>query len=97
MIVETNWPAVCDTQAAPLSEPTIPVSVEGQITWTKDIVTVLNKVNLDYHNKSLGIIYWEPGWIGNPALGSFCAVCFFLYILNLPASDCLLHSRITFW
>ncbi|KAH0833076.1 hypothetical protein J3R83DRAFT_12068 [Lanmaoa asiatica] len=74
MIVETDWPAVCDTRATQLSEPSIPVGTRGQITWTEDIAAVLNK----YGSNGLGILYWEPGWIGNGALGSGCAVRSFL-------------------
>ncbi|KIJ66964.1 glycoside hydrolase family 53 protein [Hydnomerulius pinastri MD-312] len=73
MVVETDWPAVCNTTATPLSEPTIPVDIEGQTIWTEEIFDVLNNVNLDYGNKALGIVYWEPGWVGNAALGSGCA------------------------
>ncbi|KAF8554605.1 hypothetical protein OG21DRAFT_1508724 [Imleria badia] len=73
MIVETDWPAVCNTTATPLSESTVPAGIEGHIIWTEDISAVLNNVNLDYGDKALGIVYWEPGWIGNPALGSACA------------------------
>lgn len=75
MVVETDWPAVCNTTETPLSEPTIPADVEGQQIWTEEIFDVLNNVNLDYGSKALGIVYWEPGWIGNAALGSGCAVC----------------------
>jgi len=78
MIVETDWPAVCDTRATPLSEPTIPVNIEGQIIWANDISAVLNNVNIDYCDKALGIVYWEPGWIRNAGLGSACAVRSFL-------------------
>ena len=74
MVVETDWPVVCNTKATPLSEPTIPVGIKGQIIWTEDICAVLNNVNLDYCDKALGIVYWEPGWIGNAALGSACTV-----------------------
>ncbi|KAI9567399.1 glycoside hydrolase family 53 protein [Boletus coccyginus] len=73
MIVETDWPAVCNTRATPLSEPTIPVNSEGQIIWVEDISAVLNNMNIDCGDKALGIVYWEPGWIGNAALGSPCA------------------------
>lgn len=74
MVVETDWPAVCNTTETPLSEPTIPADIEGQIIWTEDIFAVLNNVNLNCGDKALGIVYWEPGWIGNAALGSACAV-----------------------
>ncbi|KAH7906893.1 glycoside hydrolase family 53 protein [Hygrophoropsis aurantiaca] len=73
MVVETDWPAVCNTTETPLSEPTIPADIEGQSIWTDDIFSVLNGINLDYGDKAIGIVYWEPGWIGNAALGSGCA------------------------
>ena len=74
MIAETSWPAACNTEATPLSEPTIPVSVEGQTIWIKDIVAILNKLS-----KAIGIVYWEPAWVNNSALGSSCSVRF-LYL-----------------
>lgn len=85
MIVETGWPAVCDTAATPLSEPSIPIDPKGQLAWTKGILDILNDVNLAYGHKALGIVYWEPGWIGNAALASGCAVRFFPYFFDLPA------------
>jgi arabinogalactan endo-1,4-beta-galactosidase len=80
MVVETNWPVVCDTTDTPLSEPTIPADIEGQIIWTEVIFAVLNSVNLNYGDKALGIVYWEPGWMGNAALGSACAVRSFPFL-----------------
>lgn len=80
MIVETDWPVACNTEATPLSEPAIPVNVEGQIIWTEGIFAVLNNLNLDCGDKALGIVYWEPGWIGNAALGSPCTVRCFPYL-----------------
>lgn len=74
MVAETGWPVVCNTEAVPLSEPSIPVGVQGQITWIEDVVAVLNSVNHIHGNKALGIVYWEPGWTTNSALGSLCAV-----------------------
>ncbi|KAF8440393.1 glycoside hydrolase family 53 protein [Boletus edulis BED1] len=73
IIVETGWPAVCDTGTTQLSEPAIPVGVKGQISWIEDIVAILNSVNLDHGGKALGIVYFEPGWVGNAALGSGCS------------------------
>ncbi|KAN0092978.1 glycoside hydrolase family 53 protein [Tylopilus felleus] len=73
MVAETGWPVVCNTEAVPLSEPSIPVGVQGQITWIEDVVAVLNSVNHIHGNKALGIVYWEPGWTTNSALGSLCA------------------------
>lgn len=92
MIVETDWPVVCNTEATPLSEPTIPVNTEGQIIWVEDISAVLNNMNIDCGDKALGIVYWEPGWIGNAALGSACAVRSFLPLKPCKLSDHLFMS-----
>ncbi|KZT28117.1 glycoside hydrolase family 53 protein [Neolentinus lepideus HHB14362 ss-1] len=66
MVVETDWPEACSSTS--LSEPSIPVSVSGQQTWVAGIRNVLQEVG-----GGLGICYWEPGWIGNAALGSSCS------------------------
>ncbi|KDQ58683.1 glycoside hydrolase family 53 protein [Jaapia argillacea MUCL 33604] len=72
MVVETDWPANCTGTA--LSEPTVPISIQGQETWVSDIRNVLLEVDsISPVAKALGICYWEPGWIGNAALGSSCA------------------------
>jgi len=68
MVVETDWPAVCSDVA--LSDTAVPVSVAGQSTWVADIRNVLSAISGDH---GLGIIYWEPGWVGNAGLGSACA------------------------
>ena len=85
MIAETDWPEACT--GVSLSEPrsvfllirmdsfftrisSIPVSASGQQEWVRDIESVLNGLN----GKGLGVIYWEPGWIGNAGLGSSCSV-----------------------
>ncbi|EPQ53581.1 glycosyl hydrolase 53 [Gloeophyllum trabeum ATCC 11539] len=75
MIVETDWPAVCSGVA--LSEPSIPASVPGQETWVEDIRNTLQNVVIDDGENGMGVValgicYWEPGWIGNAALGSGC-------------------------
>ncbi|KAF8554604.1 glycoside hydrolase family 53 protein [Imleria badia] len=72
MLVETGWPASCDTTATLLSEPTIPADIKGQITWIEEIAAILNSVNLQYSDKALGIVYWEAGWTANPTLDSPC-------------------------
>ncbi|TFK49440.1 arabinogalactan endo-1,4-beta-galactosidase [Heliocybe sulcata] len=66
MVVETDWPEACS--GTTMSEPSIPISVTGQQTWVSDIRSTLGKVS-----GALGICYWEPGWIGNAALGSSCS------------------------
>lgn len=68
VVAETDWPAVCENVT--LSEPSIPVSAPGQEEWTGDIRDVLDSLP---GGKGQGIYYWEPGWIGNAALGSSCA------------------------
>ncbi|PCH40845.1 glycoside hydrolase family 53 protein [Wolfiporia cocos MD-104 SS10] len=68
VVAETDWPAVCS--GVTLSEPSIPVSVAGQEEWTTDIRSILESLP---NGKGQGIYYWEPGWVGNAALGSSCA------------------------
>ena len=69
MVVETDWPAVCS--GVSLSAPSVPVSIAGQSTWVADIRNILSAISGGH---GLGIIYWEPGWIGNAGLGSSCSV-----------------------
>ncbi|KAK0452395.1 arabinogalactan endo-1,4-beta-galactosidase [Armillaria borealis] len=66
MIVETDWPYECSSVI--LTE-SISVSASGQETWISDIQTVLEDLSDDH---GIGLFYWEPGWIGNAALGSSC-------------------------
>lgn len=68
MTVETNWPATCSGVA--LSEPSIPISVQGQQTWITDIKNVLAGLSGGH---GIGISYWEPAWLDNAGLGSSCA------------------------
>lgn len=69
LIAETDWPYACPSSVA-LSEPSIPKSAAGQVTWVKDIENVLSGLG----SNGLGVVYWEPGWIGNGGLGSACSV-----------------------
>lgn len=69
MVVETDWPTSC--AGVSLSEPSVPISAAGQSTWVADIRNVLSSLSGGH---GLGIVYWEPGWIGNANLGSSCAV-----------------------
>ncbi len=69
MVVETDWPAVCS--GVSLSESSIAVSAAGQQQWILDIRNVLSGISGGH---GLGIVYWEPGWVGNANLGSPCAV-----------------------
>jgi len=69
MVVETNWPTVCP--GVTLSAPSVPISAAGQSTWVAGIKKVLAGLSGGH---GLGIVYWEPGWVGNANLGSDCAV-----------------------
>ncbi|OCH94306.1 arabinogalactan endo-1,4-beta-galactosidase [Obba rivulosa] len=68
VVAETDWPVSCS--GVNLTEPSIPVSVSGQETWTGDIRNVLQGLP---GGLGQGIFYWEPGWVGSAALGSACA------------------------
>ncbi|KZT71475.1 glycoside hydrolase family 53 protein [Daedalea quercina L-15889] len=68
VVAETDWPVSCS--GVTLSEPEIPVSVQGQEEWTGDIKNVLTTLP---DSLGEGIYYWEPGWIGSAALGSSCS------------------------
>ncbi|EIW61652.1 arabinogalactan endo-1,4-beta-galactosidase [Trametes versicolor FP-101664 SS1] len=68
VVAETDWPVTCT--GAKLTEPSIAVSTSGQQTWVGDIKNVLTALP---NGLGQGIFYWEPGWIGNAALGSGCA------------------------
>ncbi|GJE88499.1 glycoside hydrolase family 53 protein [Phanerochaete sordida] len=69
LVAETDWPEACSSSVA-LSEPSIPKSAAGQQTWVKDIEIVLSGLSGGH---GLGVVYWEPGWIGNAGLGSSCS------------------------
>ncbi|KAG6867575.1 hypothetical protein C0993_000988 [Termitomyces sp. T159_Od127] len=69
MVVETDWPAACS--GVTLSDTAITVSPAGQSTWVAGIRTVLQALSGGH---GVGIVYWEPGWVGNAGLGSSCAV-----------------------
>ncbi|KAI0028406.1 arabinogalactan endo-1,4-beta-galactosidase [Vararia minispora EC-137] len=68
IVAETDWPEACSGVA--LSESSIAVSATGQATWISDIKNVLSALP---NGLGQGILYWEPGWIGNAALGSGCS------------------------
>ncbi|QSZ29863.1 hypothetical protein DSL72_004381 [Monilinia vaccinii-corymbosi] len=68
-IVETDYPAICDGKFSPIppsSEPSIPYSVEGQLTWVRKIFEVLKGLP---NGMGRGIHYWEPAWLNNTSLG----------------------------
>jgi arabinogalactan endo-1,4-beta-galactosidase len=69
-VVETDYPDLCDGADAPaLSEPEIPVSVQGQIEWVGEIVKIVKGLP---RGLGQGINYWEPAWLNLTSLGSAC-------------------------
>ena len=71
MVVETDWPVVCDGKYDPipqLSEP-FPVSVQGQEEWVNGTIQVVKNVP---NGLGQGVFYWEPAWLNNTGLGSAC-------------------------
>ena len=69
MVVETNWPVVCP--GVNISNKSVPISTAGQLKWVAGIINVIEGLSGGH---GLGILYWEPGWVGNAGLGSSCAV-----------------------
>lgn len=67
IVAETDWPAVSCSTALSGSEAQTPA---GQVAWITAITGVLSALP-NSHGK--GTLYWEPGWIGNAALGSSCS------------------------
>ncbi|KAL5531253.1 hypothetical protein ACEPAG_4130 [Sanghuangporus baumii] len=68
LVAETDWPVSCSSVT--MSEPSIPISAAGQQQWVRNIESVLSGLSGGH---GLGVVYWEPGWIGNAGLGSACA------------------------
>lgn len=71
-VVETDYPVLCSgtwNPAPELSEPEIPVSVEGQTEWVRRVVDVVRRVP---HGRGTGVHYWEPAWTNLTSLGSAC-------------------------
>ncbi|KAI3618785.1 arabinogalactan endo--beta-galactosidase [Moniliophthora roreri] len=68
MVVETDWAVSCP--GVTMSETSIPVTAAGQVTWVSGIRDVLASLSGGH---GLGIVYWEPQWVGNANLGSSCA------------------------
>lgn len=68
MVVETDWPASCS--GVTMSEPSIAISASGQSSFVSGIRSVLQALP---NSRGIGIIYWEPAWIGNAGLGSSCS------------------------
>jgi arabinogalactan endo-1,4-beta-galactosidase len=71
MVVETNWPSYCPnpSTAFPADVKSIPISVDGQTQWMKEVA---KRVVAVPNGKGTGLFYWEPAWIENPGLGSSC-------------------------
>ncbi|KAJ4490284.1 arabinogalactan endo-1,4-beta-galactosidase [Lentinula aciculospora] len=61
MIVETDWPSSGSCSGVTLSED-FAVSTSGQESWVSGITDILAGLS-DGHGQ--GVVYWEPGWIGN--------------------------------
>jgi arabinogalactan endo-1,4-beta-galactosidase len=72
VVAETNWPVSCPSPkyTFPSDTTSIPKSIAGQTTWMKDVASAVAAVP---KSLGVGIFYWEPGFIGNAALGSSCA------------------------
>ncbi|KAL0577635.1 hypothetical protein V5O48_004360 [Marasmius crinis-equi] len=68
MVVETDWAVSCP--GVTMSEPSIPISAAGQTQWVAGIRDAVASLP---NGHGLGIVYWEPQWIGNANLGSSCA------------------------
>ncbi|KAF6764295.1 arabinogalactan endo-1,4-beta-galactosidase [Ephemerocybe angulata] len=67
MVVETNWPAVCSGVSLSANYP---VSAAGQTSWFNNVKSIVQNLP---NGRGTGVLYWEPGWIGNANLGSSCA------------------------
>ncbi|KAJ8468721.1 hypothetical protein ONZ45_g6412 [Pleurotus djamor] len=70
MVVETDWPATNSCGSTTMSENSIARSPAGQQQWVNGIRNVVQNVP---GGRGIGIVYWEPGWVGNANLGSSCA------------------------
>lgn len=69
-VVETDYPAICSGSDAPaLSEPSIPISVQGQIEWVHKVIEIVKGVP---NGLGQGFNYWEPAWLNLTSLGSAC-------------------------
>ena len=87
MVVETDWPATGSCPGATLSQGDIPISVSGQTTWVNGIKNVLTGLPSGH---GIGVVYWEPGWIGNAGLGSSCTVSDFMCFGNEHGSKSMI-------
>ncbi|KAH7103425.1 arabinogalactan endo-1,4-beta-galactosidase [Auriculariales sp. MPI-PUGE-AT-0066] len=67
IVAETDWPATACSTTLSASYAKSPA---GQVAWSQAIVNVLKALP---NGLGQGLLYWEPGWIGNAGLGSSCA------------------------
>lgn len=67
--MEVNWPYNCPGVA--LSEPGYQVNANGQLSFVNAVKTIVQNLP---NGRGTGVVYWEPGWIGNAGLGSACYV-----------------------
>ncbi|PHH54786.1 Arabinogalactan endo-beta-1,4-galactanase [Ceratocystis fimbriata CBS 114723] len=81
IVAETDWPTSCpnpkfefpadvscpNPTVKPPNESCIPISVDGQTSWMKEVSAIIEGVS-----NGLGVFYWEPAWVNNPNLGSSC-------------------------
>lgn len=70
VVAETNWPVSCPSPKYPFPSDTssYPFSVAGQTAWVKEVASIVTGTS-----GGVGLFYWEPGFLGNAALGSSCA------------------------
>lgn len=73
-VLETNWPVDCDgtflasgNSPPPLSEPSIPISVEGQLQWMGNVTDVIKSLP---GGSGQGVSYWESAYLNMTTLGS---------------------------
>ncbi|GAB7350983.1 hypothetical protein MBLNU459_g1480t1 [Dothideomycetes sp. NU459] len=70
VVAETDWPVSCPKPAQPFPSDTTgyPFSVAGQTAWMKEVASIVAGTK-----GGVGLYYWEPGFLGNGALGSSCS------------------------
>lgn len=91
MVVETDWPAVCS--GVTMSETSVAISAAGQSAWVAGIRTALQGLS---GGRGVGIVYWEPGWIGNAGLGSSCSVRTFVQVVFV-VTETKSFIRMLYW
>jgi arabinogalactan endo-1,4-beta-galactosidase len=71
MVQETDWPIKCsDTSDIPESlKSEFEFTADGQKAWVEKVGEIVDAVDA---GRGLGVMYWEPAWISNTALGSPC-------------------------